>query len=317
MDDFVKCMVDTFYVADTIRRLKPSFIHLQGHFPFFYALAFGPILNKNFFWTIHDVELRESRHGLMEMVNVFLTRVAVMSAILGLKSRAIIVHGNKLRRELSASWWASDKTYSIPHGNYDGIYPLNTAKPETPVAMFFGKIKPYKGVELFIQCAASVSKLLPSARFVIAGDGDLTPYFSLIKQTGSSLFEIHNQFIPDEEIPTLFGRASVIVLPYTKASQSGVLALAYTMGVPVVASKVGSIPEIVDHGKTGFLFEAGNVTEMSSYVYALMSNPELRDKFSKNARQKASLALSWDEIAKRTLTLYLKLGTDRKSDKKD
>ncbi len=307
--DFVHHFVDAVSLATTIRRLKPSFVHLQGHFPFFYILALGPLLSKNFFWTIHDVELRTSRYGVMDMINIVLTRVAVMTAILGLRSKAIIVHGDTLKREISKSWWARGKTYSIPHGNYDGIYDrLNVPKAKTPTAMFFGKIKPYKGLELFVQCAASLSSLIPSAHFVIAGAGDLTPYSSLIEEAGSELFEIDNQFISDEEIPRLFGKAWVIVLPYTKGSQSGVLALAYTMGVPVVASNVGSIPELVDHGRTGFIFESGNVTEMCNYVYTLLTNADLCEEFSKNARKKASLTLSWDEIAKKTLTLYSNLG---------
>jgi glycosyltransferase involved in cell wall biosynthesis len=307
--DFLKYAVDTYYLAAAIRRLKPSFVHLQGHFPFFFVLIFGRSLVKNLFWTIHDVELRESRYGVMDRINVFLTKVTVMPALLGLRSKAIIVHGNRLKREISLSWWALDKTYSIPHGNYDGVYaPLLTAKAKTPIAMFFGKIKPYKGLDLFIQCAVNVSRKIPSARFVIAGAGDLTPYLDLINGAGHDLFEIQNRFIPDDEIPSLFARASVVVIPYTKGSQSGVLALAYTLGVPVVGSRVGSIPEIIDHGKTGFLFESGNVAEMSNYVYTLMTNRELCNEFSNNARQKASSALSWSEIARKTLTLYLNLG---------
>lgn len=307
--DLVRYMVDTYYLSAVIRRLKPSFIHLQGHFPFFFVLTFGRLLSKNFFWTVHDIDLRESKYGVMDRINVFLTRLTVMSPILGLRSKAIIVHGDRLKREVSLSWWASGKTYSLPHGNYDTIYNrLQTTKRKTPTAMFFGKIRPYKGLELFIQCAASISRKIPSARFVIAGAGDLTPYLSLISEAGQDLFEIHNHFIPDEEIPTLFSKASVVVLPYTKGSQSGVLALAYTMGVPVVASNVGSIPEVIDHGRTGFLFEPGNVNDMTNFVYALMTNEELCKEFSRNARQKASLVLSWDEIAKKTLNLYLNLG---------
>lgn len=305
VSDFVKYLVDTYYLSVAIRRLKPSFIHLQGHFPFFFLLTFCHVLSKNFFWTIHDIELRESKYGVTDRINVFLTRMAVMPAILGLRSKAIIVHGNRLKRELSQSWWASDKTYSIPHGNYDTIYdPMKRTRAKTPTALFFGKIKPYKGLGLFIQCAANVSRRIPSARFVIAGAGDLTPYLRLINEAGPELFEIHNEFISDADVPILFSRASVVVLPYTKGSQSGVLALAYTMGVPVVASRVGSIPEIIDHGRTGFLFESGNVTEMSNYVFTLMSNENLCEEFSKNARKKASTALSWEDIAKRTLTLY-------------
>jgi alpha-maltose-1-phosphate synthase len=308
--EYLMCIFDVFHIARLSMTTRLKIVHLQGHFPFFFLIAFVPRRNRTFFWTIHDIELRKSSQGSRGILELFLAKVTNQPVILGLLAKGIIVHGNDLQRKLSESWWARGKIYSMPHGNYDGIYhSLGGLPGRQKRVLFFGKIKPYKGLELFIQGAAITSRQVPSVRFVIAGMGDLAPYKRLIQKVGPDLFDIRNGYIQDEDIPALFREASVVVIPYTEASQSGVIALAYTLGVPVVASKVGSIPEIVDHGKTGYVFEPGNVLEMSRYVSILLTDDRKREDFSRNARKKASEALSWDTIAEELMALYEGLGS--------
>ena len=89
-------------------------------------------------------------------------------------------------------------------------------------------------------------------------------------------FIIHYEFISDEGRSELFRRASVVVLPYIEASQSHIISLAYRFGKPVVATRVGGLPAMVDDGKTGFLVAPRDVDGLSKAVVRLMENEEMR-----------------------------------------
>ncbi len=73
-----------------------------------------------------------------------------------------------------------------------------------------------------------------------------------------SKFEIHEGYVSGERMAALFQRASLVVLPYLSASTSGVLMTAYSFGKPVVATKVGCLPEYVEDNITGLLVDPAN-----------------------------------------------------------
>ena len=84
----------------------------------------------------------------------------------------------------------------------------------------------------------------------------------------------------------MFKGAKFLVLPYTDASQSGVISLAYTFSKPVIVSNVGSIPEYVDHGVTGFTFETGDTDQLANYMTKLIEDNNLCNEMGKNAHRK-------------------------------
>ena len=110
-------------------------------------------------------------------------------------------------------------------------------------------------------------------------------------------FEILNTYIPDDQVAHLFERAAVIVLPYTDASQSGVIPVAYSFKKPVIASSVGSLPEVVDDGKTGFIIPPHNSERLAESAIILLSDEKLRKEMGENAYKKMKQELSWDRNA--------------------
>ena len=117
-------------------------------------------------------------------------------------------------------------------------------------------------------------------------------------------FEVHNEFVSRDLSADLFRRASVVVLPYTEASQSGVLAFAYTFGKPVVVTDVGSLPEVVDEGETGLVVPPKDTQALAEAVVSVLSNPEKRRAMGEKAYLKATTDLSWDRIAEQTMGVY-------------
>jgi len=193
----------------------------------------------------------------------------------------------------------------IPHGAFTMFTKWDDHKvnEEENTILFFGRISRYKGIDTLIKIQPLIAKEIKNITIIIAGQGEeFTKYQRLIIDRGS--FEIHNRFISHKEIYKFFRRASVVVLPYTEASQSGVLAIAYAFGKPVVATNVGSIPEVIEDGKTGFIVPANNPQLLADAILKILKDQELRNFMSRNALNKARTALSWDNIAKLTIDVY-------------
>jgi glycosyltransferase involved in cell wall biosynthesis len=94
------------------------------------------------------------------------------------------------------------------------------------------------------------------------------------------------------------------VLPYTEASQSAVIPLAYAFGKPVVAAAVGSIPEVVDHGQDGLLVPPRDSDALAEAVIGLLKDPETRRRMGQSALKKTRNELSWPVIARKTVEVY-------------
>jgi glycosyltransferase involved in cell wall biosynthesis len=173
--------------------------------------------------------------------------------------------------------------------------------------LLFGSIKPYKGIDVLINAVKIIrKKRIGDNRFniLIAGRGDTSYFESLLTKEDYEYIHIRNEFIPNSEIPDLFRKAKFVVLPYTEASQSGVLSLAYTFSKPVIVSNTGSIGEYVEHGKTGFIFEPGDITQLADYIIELIENNNKCIEMGKKAYQKMLQEMSLERCAEDLNGLY-------------
>ncbi|PXV62844.1 glycosyltransferase involved in cell wall biosynthesis [Dysgonomonas alginatilytica] len=121
--------------------------------------------------------------------------------------------------------------------------------------LFFGLIRDYKGLDLLIE---SMSYLDDSYQLIIAGEcyGDFQKYQQLIDQSPfKENIKVFEQYIPDDMVTTLFSAADVLVLPYRDATQSGVVAVAYQMELPMIATNVGALGETILSSATGIVVE--------------------------------------------------------------
>ena len=216
-------------------------------------------------------------------------------------------------RQLDEAWTLSAdvadrvKTIGLPDLPVKTLFhPLYSHFPEAPtraealqtlrlpadaeVYLFFGLIRPYKGLQRLLQAWDVVAAERPQAHLVIAGEcyGDFSAYQTTISSSpASSRIHVHNRFVPDVEVGIFFGAAQAVVLPYERASQSGVTAMALHYGLPTLASNVGGLAEYIQAGQTGELFQAGDTSglasawlELASKVYPTSAFARAREKFS-------------------------------------
>jgi glycosyltransferase involved in cell wall biosynthesis len=117
-------------------------------------------------------------------------------------------------------------------------------------------------------------------------------------------FEILDRYIGAEEIPNLFLDSFAVVLPYVEGTQSGVAAMALGFARPVIASAVGSIPELVRSGENGLLVPPSDSIALSDAIETLLTDGQLWERLAAGASELRDGDLSWRSIADKTIDVY-------------
>ena len=137
------------------------------------------------------------------------------------------------------------------------------------IILYFGIIRDYKGFDILLNAIAELKDSGLDFHLLAGGEcyGSDEKYTQLISNLGiSDYITWHNKYIPDSEVSNYFSAADVVALPYRTASQSGVTQMAYSYDLPVIVTKVGGLPEIVDEGQSGFTIEPENPKELANIL---------------------------------------------------
>ena len=172
------------------------------------------------------------------------------------RAERFVVHGRALVEELEPLIGRRPIAV-IPHGVSVRSEPLSP--PDSPTVLLFGRLEKYKGVEVLAEAMHQVWSERPDVRLVVAGAG---PAAALVPE--DARVSLLDRYIPEQDVETLLAQASLVVLPYTQASQSGVGMLAIGAGVPVVVSDLGALPELVCD--PSFVVKAGNANALAAAI---------------------------------------------------
>ena len=224
---------------------------------------------------------------------------------------SIIVHSRHSREELARELGVpAEKIRVIPHGNYM-FFESGDDRPVAATSpfriLFFGYIRRYKGLTVLLEALAQVRD--HGCDFVLDVVGKPVepwePYQRLIDsfQLGDRV-ETRLGYVPVEEVPEYFRRAAVVVLPYLNISQSGVLHLAYAFSRPVIVTRTGGLPEVVDEGHSGFVVPPGDVDALAERLEQLIRDPDSCTEMGRHARELATTRYAWDGIARDNAALY-------------
>jgi len=287
---------------------KFNIVHIQGQScMFFLFIPWLKFRKKPIFWTMHDVDIRPTSPGIRGRLELLQVKLLCQNKILREQADVIIVHGTKLKDQLISKGVCKNKIHVVPHFDYKYLLTdSNTHHYKTNgYVLLFGKIKPYKGIDIFLNASRIARKKLGGKfRVVIAGKGNMSYFANQLTTEDLTYIDVRNEFIPDSEIPELFRKASFVVLPYKDGSQSGVMSLAYTFSKPVIVSNVGSIPEYVENGITGFIFEKNDALQLANYIIELVENHDTCIQMGKNAHQKMLNEMSLEKCSAIINRLY-------------
>lgn len=140
--------------------------------------------------------------------------------------------------------------------------------------LFFGKVRKYKGLDVLL---AAMPKVLAkvACNLIVVGEfyDSIKKYEQLIRKLGlEKHVHIDNRYVPNEEVPGIFERADVLVLPYVIASQSGVARVALSNRLPVIASRTGGLSEAVIDNVNGLLFPPGDPDALADQIISYFTN---------------------------------------------
>lgn len=173
---------------------------------------------------------------------------------------------------------------------------LSDGNPQQPLALYAGRLGHEKNIRQLMHVVKSFTNL----RLAIVGDGparaDLQKEFRDYNVTFTG-------FMKGEKLASAFASADFFIMPSKTETLGFVTLEAMSSGLPVVAAKAGGTTDLVDHNKTGFLYEAHNSLELLNYVSKVMSNKSLRESMSKAARSRAEI-YSWQRETKKLISWY-------------
>jgi len=308
----VEALLDSFRVASKVARTRPDVVHLhctnQVAFAYLWWLR---VFRQRVVYTAHVVTPHEP--------------IRFQSAIYGRIHRwckLIVAHSKFDRDRLRSEFGVEDKRLTvIPHGEYSffekhGEPPNRNLKrqelgiqEDAEVALFFGYVREYKGLDLLLEAWPETQSQRPNAQLLIAGDPVRLPERrrAELEDWAERLGAVHRfDYIPFEDVAGYFAAADVLVMPYRAISQSGVLFLALSLGLPVVATRVGALPEMLTDGESALLVDPGSPTQLSEALVRVLGSEELRTTLSQGSLRVAD-DHSWQSIAERTEDAFQQL----------
>ena len=211
----------------------------------------------------------------------------------------IVVYSVHQRKMLLDVYKRNGTALTLPYKDYyEKLYTDVVPMREKNTLLFFGAIRPNKGLELLIRAAQIVRTAIPDLKIIIAGAcDDFGRYAREI--TIPEMFELHIERIPDEEVGRYFLRSQALVLPYHDATQSGPVVIAYGFGCPVIAANVGSLPEYVQNGETGLIYDSEEPVALTEAIRSLLTNESLLKQMQEHVCEFARDRFNASRIAAR------------------
>jgi D-inositol-3-phosphate glycosyltransferase len=279
-------------------------------------LLYYKILGKRIVFTAHNVNA-----GKRDSKDTYLNRLTLR--VQYRLTDHILVHTVKMQQELSREFDVPAKKITvIPYGINNAVpntaLTTREAKPKFGLSLrqktllFFGNIAPYKGLEHLVTAFGILARQDADYRLIVAGrPKGSDEYWKMIRQTiareGLEEQIIQRiEYIPDDQVEAYFKAADVIVLPYTHIFQSGVLFLAYSFGLPVIASDVGSMKEDIIEGRTGFICRPCDPANIARVVAEYFESDlfDHLDKRRSDIQEFASDRYSWEKVGEITRQVY-------------
>jgi glycosyltransferase involved in cell wall biosynthesis len=292
--------IDMALLISAIRSNPPMVIHFQWcPVPIVDAVmvkrirAIAPVV-----MTVHDpnpyngAEHRIMRKGATQLPSLF---------------DAVIVHTRSGKEQIIMNGIDPDRVHVVPHG----LLALKTVPSGTKshpfTIVFFGKIKPYKGLDTLIEALSRLSPTLKTQlHLMVVGEPamDITAIRKAARGSGIRIsWEL--RFVGDNEIDFWLRQSDLFVFPYRDIDASGVFMSCLRYAKPMIATRIGMFDEILQHGTHGYLIEASRSAEaLADAIETLVRDPELAHRMGMAVGRLVDTLPSWLSIARSTLNVY-------------
>lgn len=284
--------------ARYIRRQKPDMVVIQWWHPYFapcYCLLLRFMGKQNVTFVCHNV----FPHERFPM-DRFLTRMALTHG------SHYVVHAGEEAVELRKIKKNPDYVVT-PHPTYNAFRFEGMSKAqarerlqilaEDRILLFFGYVRDYKGLKYLLRAMPEICRGDEKVRLWIVGEfgADREDYRKLICELGiEDRIRVVDSYTPDREVEQYFAAADLVVLPYTSATQSGIVQIAYGFMKPVIVTDVGGLPDVVEDGRTGYVVPPESPGAIAAAVLRFFRE-EQAQPMEKNIGEEA-YRFSWERM---------------------
>ena len=289
--------IKSFFV---VKKINPDIVHVQTIY-----LSLSGLLIKKFLRKSYVVYGRGSDVYLPWRFKNIISKPILKNA------NGVIVLTEDMKREIQKI--CNRDVFVIPNGIDLGRFE-NLSREELcsklkingeKIIVFVGTLRPVKGVRYIIEAMKIITNKNKNNRLFIVGDGEDRGYLeNLVKKL--DLQECVNFVgkVPNEKVPEYMAASDVFVLPSLSESFGIVNLEAMASGLPIVATNVRGLPEIIEDGENGFLVEPKNANEIAEKVLLLLEDDELRERISRNNKEKVK-EYSWKSAVEKLEKVYL------------
>ncbi len=287
-------------IKNFIEHINPDMIHCSS---FLFINYFNILLKyKNkMVLTVHDPFPHVGESSLRKNTIRILNYLFVKNIVL-------------LNTNQHAAFISKTKKYKFKNvhisslGIYEYLkdYKVKVNESEKTSLLFFGRISPYKGIDVLLEAFGLLKTKYQHLELIIAGKGNY--YFDVTPYMQDPQIKFLNRYIPNEELVELISNSALVVCPYIEATQSGVVMSAFALNKPVLVTNVGGLPEMVDHGKTGIIVDPNNPIAISDALNSLMESADILEKMKRNIENEYNFGKkSWEYITDELFDFYKKI----------
>jgi len=292
-----------------IKEIKPDIVHALGTFPPWPVIATFVRSEYPVVVTVYGVITEElikyspSFLASLKSILSILYQKYILSKIL-----YIIVESSSIKNLIRNM--TNSKIYIVPDGiEFEKIQAIQPQLSKNSDILFVGRLVKLKGVDMLIKAIPIVIETIPNLNVHIVGSGPQEKELkNLVKELKIEEYVEFLGFISEEEKFRCYMGCKVVVVPSRWDCSPITIYEAIACGKPVIASNVTN-SEILENGKTGFLFESENVEDLAEKVVKLLKDEKLREEMGKTTKEKAK-QYDWSKVAEKTVNVYKEVKVD-------
>ena len=258
--------------------------------------------------TLHDVTSFADRN-----------RSSFIANLIYKLTDAVLTHNEFSKEEfIKLTSISKNDIHIVPHGNYTQF--LNIRKDKTQsrakldlpqdktILLFFGMIKKVKGLEVLLKSMRKIIDKKPDVVLLIAGkpwENNFSIYQKIIDENNlSENVILHTKFIDYDDVEHYYCSSDLVVLPYKKIYQSGVLMMTLSYERPALVSDLPPLIEVITDNENGFLFASENEEDLTDKIIKIISDKENLEKVRLKGIETVNTKYGWDEIGRLTKKAY-------------
>jgi glycosyltransferase involved in cell wall biosynthesis len=302
-------------MADASQKVDFDVMHIHDWLPAISGISFKHYLNKPMVLPVHSTEVGRAQglhspdsfsiNGIEWWSNYEANRVIVCSQSM---KDEICNHFNLPQSKVEVIPNAIDATQYHTDADRTEVRQRYGVGQNEKLVLCVGRLVPQKGMEYFIRAIPTIDKQFPEAKYVIVGEG----WSRDILESEARITGLNNKirftgFLSDQAVIDLMTSADVLVVP-SIYEPFGIVALeGMATGVPVVASNVGGLSEVIEHDRTGIFVYPRSPESIAWGIERVLSDPDHAKRLAENAKEKLHKAYSWEAVAMKTVEVYKKV----------